>query len=303
MNLQVLNGASCHNHPILGEGALRNMAYKTIFTALADLDSAKAQLEQAAALAIKLDAHLDVLCIGVDRNQSGFYYGGASAVVIQEVITRAREDSQALGQAATDQLRRAGLRFTVESAVVAMGDVARQVGLRARFADISVIGSPYHDGQSGDQEALIEGALFDGAAPVYVPPSGALVDGLPQNPLLAWDESGEALAAARAALPIMKAAGRVRIVVIDPPEHSANRSDPGGYLSQYLSRHGIRCEIDVLGKSLPRVSDVLLRHAADCDADGIIMGAYGHSRLREAIFGGATRDMLGSGTLPLLMAH
>lgn len=279
------------------------MTYKTIFTAIADMDSAKAQLEQAAAMALALDAHLDVLCIGVDRNQSGFYYGGASAVVIQEVITRAREEAEALGKAAAELLRREGLRFTIESTVVAMGDVARQVGLRARFADLCVLASPYHDGQSGDQEALIEGAIFDGAVPIYVPSGDGAANGLPKNPMLAWDESAEALAAARAALPMMKAAGCVRIVVIDPPEHGANRSDPGGVLSQYLSRHGIRCEIDVLGKSLPRVADVLLRHAADCAADGIIMGAYGHSRLREAIFGGATRDMLGSGAVPLIMAH
>ncbi|HAW45742.1 MAG TPA: universal stress protein, partial [Roseovarius sp.] len=82
------------------------------------------------------------------------------------------------------------------------------------------------------------------------------------------------------------------VVVIDPPMHGPNRSDPGGLLAQYLSRHGAKTEIDVLSRSLPRVSDVLLRHMTDMDADMVVMGAYGHSRFREAIFGGATRYML-----------
>ncbi|VAW02683.1 Universal stress protein family protein, partial [hydrothermal vent metagenome] len=66
---------------------------------------------------------------------------------------------------------------------------------------------------------------------------------------------------------------------------------------------GVTAEIDVLSKTLPRVADVLLRQARDIDADMIVMGAYGHSRFREAIFGGATRYMLEKATVPMLMAH
>jgi len=92
-------------------------------------------------------------------------------------------------------------------------------------------------------------------------------------------------------------------VVIDPPMHGPNRSDPGGLVAQYLSRHGVKTEIDVLSRSMPRVSDVLLRHVTDMDADMVVMGAYGHSRFREAIFGGATRYMLEQATVPVFMAH
>ncbi len=109
--------------------------------------------------------------------------------------------------------------------------------------------------------------------------------------------------AIRAALPLLKKANSVRVTVIDPPRHGHERSDPGGPLSVFLARHGIKVEIDVLGKSLPRVSDVLLRHAADKDADLVVMGAYGHSRFREAILGGATRDMLEEAKLPVFMKH
>ncbi len=70
-----------------------------------------------------------------------------------------------------------------------------------------------------------------------------------------------------------------------------------------LSRHGARCEIDVLSRTMPKISDILNRHATDTGADMVVMGAYGHSRFREAILGGATRYMLEQATIPVLMAH
>jgi nucleotide-binding universal stress UspA family protein len=135
-----------------------------------------------------------------------------------------------------------------------------------------------------------------------VPEAGPVLTA-PRRILLAWNESDEALAAARTALPLLIGAETVRITVIDPPVHSPTRSDPGGLLSQYLSRHGVSCEIDVLSKTMPRVSDVLMRHAADIEADLIVMGAYGHSRFREAILGGATRNMLEHAKIPVFLAH
>jgi nucleotide-binding universal stress UspA family protein len=120
---------------------------------------------------------------------------------------------------------------------------------------------------------------------------------------IAWNESNESQIAVRAALPYLQAADSVQFVVNAPPTHGPTRSDPGGLLSQYLARQGVRAEIDVLAKTMPRVSDVLLRHAADTKSDLVVMGAYGHTRFREAILGGATRYMLEQTELPVLMAH
>jgi nucleotide-binding universal stress UspA family protein len=121
--------------------------------------------------------------------------------------------------------------------------------------------------------------------------------------MIGWNESVEAMRAIRCALPFLTQADLVRIVVIDPPRHGPDRSDPGGLLSQMLARHGTKCEIDVLSKTMTRVSDILNRHAADSEADMIVMGAYGHSRFREAILGGATRNMLEQASVPVFLAH
>jgi nucleotide-binding universal stress UspA family protein len=101
----------------------------------------------------------------------------------------------------------------------------------------------------------------------------------------------------------LKLAELVDVTVVDPPQRGPERSDPGGLLCQYLVRHGIKAQVSVLAKTLPKVSEVLARHARDEGCDMMVMGAYGHSRLREAVLGGATRAVLEGAEIPVLMAH
>jgi nucleotide-binding universal stress UspA family protein len=187
--------------------------------------------------------------------------------------------------------------------VAQLADIGRHVAARARFSDLVTLPQPYGAGRGAELEAVTESALFEGRTPVLVAPAGSAPAPKPRRILLGWNESSESLAAARAAMPLMRMADTVHVTVIDPPMHGPNRSDPGGLIAQYLSRHGVRTEIDVLSRSMPRVSDVLLRHVTDMDADMVVMGAYGHSRFREAIFGGATRYMLEQASVPVFMAH
>lgn len=95
----------------------------------------------------------------------------------------------------------------------------------------------------------------------------------------------------------------VNLAIIDPPAHGPERSDPGGLLAQMLARHGVTADVSVLARTLPRTSDILTRHIKDQDADLLVMGAYGRSRLREAILGGATRDMMQQAECAVLMKH
>lgn len=151
----------------------------------------------------------------------------------------------------------------------------------------------------------MEAALFEGRAPVLiVPDAGLAANGInAKRVVLAWDQSSEAMLATRNAMPILKNATIVDIMIIDPPSHGANRSDPGGYLAQYLVRHGVHAEVSVLARSMPKVADIMMQHIRDKGADMLVMGAYGHSRLREALLGGATRNMLEQTEVPILMAH
>ena len=279
------------------------MAYKSLLSVVTDEVLAPAVLDQAMTLAERCDAHLDVLCLGVDRSQTGYYYAGANAMILQESINRAQEDAVALEKLVTAKLTASGLRWGSETGVAQLADIARHVAARSRFSDLVVVARPYGKSRGAELEPVAEAAMFEGQTPVLVVPDTGHEIAVPQKILLAWNESAEALNAARAALPLLVQARSVHVVVIDPPTHGPTRSDPGGMLSQYLARHGVRAEIDVLSKTMPRVSDVLLRHATDISADLVVMGAYGHSRFREAILGGATRYMLEQAQIPVFMAH
>ena len=251
----------------------------------------------------RIRPHLDVLCLGVDRSQTGYYYAGASAVVLQEALSKAQADAEEIEAKVRARLDGSGILWSAEKGVAQLADMGRHVASRVRFSDLAVLPQPYGDGRGAELEPATEAALFEGHTPALIVPAGTAPMTAPRKILVGWNESPEALAAIRAALPLLAAADEVHVVVVDPPAHGPSRSDPGGMLSQYLARHGVRVEIDVLSKTLPRVSDILARHATDMQADLMVMGAYGHSRFREAIFGGATRSMLEHATLPVLMAH
>ncbi|WP_412564285.1 universal stress protein [Thalassobius sp. MITS945101] len=279
------------------------MAYKSLFSVLTDPALIPGLLDQSTTLARKYDAHVEALCLGVDRTQTGYYYAGANALVLQETLTRAHEEADHLEAEASRILGAQDVRWGTDSGVAQLADIGRHVAAHARFSDLVILPQPYGEDRSAELEPVLEAALFEGRVPVLVQPKDNAVLLSPKSVLVAWNESPECLAAVRAALPFLREAEAVRVVVIDPPTHGPNRSDPGGLLSQYLARQGVRVEIDVLSKTLPRVAEVILRHAVDTKSDMVVMGAYGHSRFREAILGGATRDMLEMCPLPVLMAH
>jgi len=145
--------------------------------------------------------------------------------------------------------------------------------------------------------------LFDGDSPVLILPELGMELPKFNKIVLAWNQSDEALHAARAALPLLQNADLVNIVIVDPPAHGVERSDPGGLLTQMLARHGVQVDVSVIAKTLPRISDMLRRHATDQAADLLVIGAYSHSRLRQAILGGTTRNLLEETNLPVFMAR
>jgi nucleotide-binding universal stress UspA family protein len=278
------------------------MAYKSILTVVVGGTVEGSALDAAVAMAQAQDAHLEVLAMGVDTSAPGYYYAGANAMIEQQAIERARAEAQQTEDAVRESLKGAPVRWAVGSGVAQIGTIQQLVGGHARFADLVVLPRPYGEGKTAADEATLEAALFSGHVPVLVVPEGKTVT-TPQKIVVAWNMSSEAMAAIRAALPLLTEAQSTNIVVVDPPRHSADRSDPGGELSQMLARHGAKPEVSVIAQTLPKTSEVIARHCEDQQADLLVMGAYGHSRFREALLGGATRDTLESCEIPVLMHH
>lgn len=204
------------------------MAYKTILTVLSH-PSQVPQLDDAAALAAAHDAHLDILCLGIDHSQAGYFFPGGTSYGWQEAIDSALTDANALDRKVRDRMAAShDLRWSCEAAVTQSLGIASLVGLRARFSDLAILASPYAKGQPGDAELITEAALFEGACPVLVLPQGCEPVAAPRRILVAWNQSAEALAAIRRALPLLRAAEMVEVTCIDPRSSGPERSDPGG---------------------------------------------------------------------------
>ncbi len=279
------------------------MAFRSITAITTEISEQKALLDTSGSIARQVGAHLDVLCLGLDRTQPGLYYTGTSAVIFQDNLSQARQQAETLEDAAKDTLQGADFNWSATGLTAQSVALNGLVAYRTRFCDLVVLPRPYGDGRTHEDEAILEAALFNGNVPVLVLPDTQPFPDPVETIVIAWNDSAEALRATRAALPFLQAAKNVCIAIIDPPTHGPDRSDPGGALGQMLARHNVRAEVSVLARTMPRVSDILNRYVKDKDAQMVVMGAYGHSRFREAIMGGATRHMLELAKVPVLMAH
>lgn len=279
------------------------MAFKTLATVFRFADRDAAHLDAAIELTRREDGHLHVLALGTDRTQPGAYYAGAEAIAIQASMAEAVEEAKEAEEAARERLERSGINWEITGAVAQVGALAQIVTRRASLTDLIIVPKPYGEGRTVEDVAITEAALFATRTPVLVLPAGLDRAPEPKRICIGWNQSVEALAAIRAALPLLQPAENVNIAIIDPPRHDLDRSDPGGLLAEMLARHGVHCDISVLARTMPKISDVLNRHIEDTGAEMVVMGAYGHSRFRESIFGGATRNMLEDAQVPLFMAH
>lgn len=280
------------------------MAYKTISIILTDQAGDAAALRAALALAQREQAHLDVYCLGLDQVRYDAVPMGAAPVMSPSGAQEAQAQAEALAKWARTEAGDATCVTTVEPVTVMSLGLEPAIARLLRYSDLIVAAQPYGEGSVPQHATIVEAALFGTGAPVLVVPRRDIdYTAAFDRPLIAWNESDECLATVRKSMDVLRAAGRTKIVLVDPPSHSAERSDPGGAVCIMLARQGVKSEVSILARTLPRVSEVVNRHAQEHSNDLIVMGAYGHSRFRQGIFGGATRDMLGAATVPVMMAH
>lgn len=150
-------------------------------------------------------------------------------------------------------------------------------------------------------EDALDGALFETIAPVLVCPP-TQVGEMGRKILVAWNGDQEAMRAIRAAQPILRAADQVEVVMVDP-RRTNDASAPGFALMAMLTRQGVNAILTPISKTSDTVSETLRQKALEMNADLIVMGAYGHSRFRERLLGGATREMLKQTDVPVMMTH
>lgn len=185
------------------------------------------------------------------------------------------------------------------------GDPLYAVQLSARYADLVVAGQP--DPYGDDTDEALAGfpadLVLNAGRPVLFVPYAGRFPKLGTRVLVAWNASREAARAVRDALPLLKRARRVDVVAFDPQRSADHGEQPASDIALYLARHGVRASAAQQRGTGIEIGAQILSRAADMEADLIVMGAYGRSRFRERVLGGATRTLLESMTVPVLMSH
>ena len=274
------------------------MSYKTLVVHLDAGARCAERLELGLALAQRFDAHL----VGVLALEPVWIPSYARAEAGEAVLQIERQRRGDAERGAQRLFREACARHGAVKAEwrFSAHDPLHAVRLSARYADLVLIGQPGPDGEGRFAEELL---LSAGRPVLLVPYAGRFPD-TGQRVLVAWNASCEAARAVTDALPLLERAKSVEVVAFDPDRSGADHGElPGADIGLYLARHGVKVSVSRQAGAGLDVGSQLLSRAADSGADLIVMGAYGHSRARELVLGGATRTLLESMTAPVLMSH
>jgi nucleotide-binding universal stress UspA family protein len=257
--------------------------------------------DYAVSLAAALEAHV----VGIAFVYDPIVPVSSSGYIPAEVVETQQADNEAAAKVATDRFNAAATRAGVSAehqvfnaSLAGAGD---QFGRIARRFDLAVVGQATPE-SNAIEEILAESTLFESGRPVIIVPY------IQKGPLkldrvmVCWDGSRQATRAVADAMPLLERAGQVEVVIV-ANERGEQDEIAGADMGQHLARHGIKVDIHRISGEGIDVADALLSHAADWAADFIVMGGYGHSRLREFVLGGVTLSILRSMTLPTLMSH
>jgi nucleotide-binding universal stress UspA family protein len=278
------------------------MGYKTILLHVNDERRVSGLVGVAAAIAERFEAHIIGLYVlppvptyGATSVGAGMIKSGMAAFKKEAERVQAAFETACKGHAVVSEWRLIDPKHN---------GVAETVMDHGRAADL-IIASQRDP--AFDFTALLdvpERLVIEAGRPVLVIPNVGSYNIIGKRVTVAWNGRREAARATFDALPLLKAAQNVRIVWVNPQAEAGTAGDlPTVEIAAALARHGVKCEAATATAPDLAVGDTLLSGLVDDGTDLLVMGAYGHSRIREFIFGGATRQILQHMTTPVLMSH
>ncbi|MFM2043532.1 MAG: hypothetical protein RLY86_2108 [Pseudomonadota bacterium] len=270
------------------------MGYKTILVHLGPDGESDRRLRTAIEFARRQDAHLRGLHILRPVEVPGMWQG----INLTDVTRLAKTAAEPARDTFLAACARDGVRGEW---LMEVGDAGEHLAQHTRYADAVIISQDRPKSALDDYTAdLPEHLPFACSAPVLVLPRGrdSVID--PAHVVIAWKSSREAAGAVRDALPLLKEAEAVTVLTVVPP---GDRSEDGACLSRYLAEHGVNVTLHAVTASDHEVGQAILAEAKALGAGLIVMGVYGHSRLRVRILGGVSKHVLEHSPVPMLVTH
>lgn len=257
--------------------------------------------DYAVSLAETFGAHVLGVAFAYEPIIPGTVMGG----IPPEFIESQRVESEGKARAAIARFetaaKREGISYESRILTTSISGAAEQLGRMARRFDLAVVGQPERE-RAMPEEVIDEGVLFESGRPVifvpFIQKGGVKFDRV----MVCWDGSRAATRAIADAMPVLAKAKTVEIVIVATGRPKSDEV-PGADLGAHLARHGLKVDVKRITSPDIDVQSTVLSYAADSSADLIVMGGYGHSRLREFVLGGVTRGILESMTVPVLMSH
>ena len=281
------------------------MSLKTILVLLDECEDSTARLDVACSLADAHGAHLSALAMSQQHaTYTGAGLDAGAAMVDVGQVEESRKQAQSIASAAKKHIDARGILGEARWMSHEAFGLREAAGVQGRHADLTIAGQPAEGFSPYLREAVLEGALFSSGRPVLLVPAQWDKALKASHVIVAWDASRQAARALSDAALFLDRAANTTIVIVDPkPGYEGFGPDPGADIAAVLARHCSKVALDRIPSAGASVAEALLARAADTASDLIVMGGYGHSVLRESVFGGVSREMIEKTTVPLLLSH
>ena len=274
---------------------------KNIIVNLPVGEASPAAISYAISVASAFNAHLTAVAFTYRPVLPGTVFGSVRAELIEAALADLVKAAKAAAAKFDDAARIAGISADCRALEATPVEAVQYFGELARCFDVAIVGQP-EPGKDTSESLIIQAALFASGRPVLIVPYIQRQPIKFDRVLVCWDGSRNAARATADALPFLSRATAVDVVVVEG-EPGKSHEIAGADIAHHLARHGLKVDVKRLVVRGVSVANTILSLAADVGADMIVMGGYGHSRLREFILGGVTRGILSSMTVPTLMSH
>ena len=267
-----------------------------------DLAGERNSAKLAVDLARRFGAHLTGLALAYDPITPA--YSMAAPIPTDFMVSareQALEDAKKAAAAFEEIGRVAGLPIETRVSDVMVGDGFGGIIDHCKLSDLVVVGQDNPDKREPLREVLTEAVMFQASVPTLLVPHAGPDTFTPDHAVIAWNGGSTSARAVRAALPLLAHSKKVTVVIVEGGRRPAEVA--GADIATYLARHELDVTVRTIARETSGIGSTLLNFVADEGADWMVMGAYGHSRLREFILGGTTARVLKSMTVPVLMAH
>lgn len=280
------------------------MSIRDILLHLDPATNNAAEIDAAFRLAQSHESHLAALVTATDAELPLYGFAGMSTTVFTALENQVAHEVERVKGAYDEACQRYGVQAEFRASRIYDAEASDIIAMHGRHADLVVMRQSEPEVRRVGGADVVENTVVAAGSPVLAIPYAGAPETIGTNVILGWDGSREAARALKDAMPFMRKAEKVRVLVVNPESRGGAHGElPGADIATHLARHGLNVELSTEHTGAIDPANLILSRAADFGSDLLVMGAFAHSRLQQTLFGGFTTTILRNMTLPVLLSH